>query len=192
MTDAERQRQFEKEVLVHLDALYRTAHRLTGHREEAEELVQETFLRAYRAFDRYELGTNARAWAFRILRNTFLNQVERRKREAGTVPLDDVEPVLGAEDPDLGLAAERYEDLLGRVLEDDVKDALVALPEAYRTVVVLSDMEGLAYKEIAEIVEIPIGTVMSRLFRGRRALRRDLVEAARRHGIGPGAAHPAV
>jgi len=191
MTDAERQRQFEKEVFVHLDALYRTAHRLTGHREEAEELVQETFLRAYRAFDRYELGTNARAWAFRILRNTFLNQVERRKREYGAVPLDDVEPVLGAEDPDLGLSPDTYEELLGRVLEDDVRDALMALPEAYRTVVVLADMEGLAYKEIAEIVDIPIGTVMSRLFRGRRTLRRDLVEAARRHGIGPGAARSA-
>ncbi len=191
MTDAERQRQFEKEVLVHLDALYRTAHRLTGHREEAEELVQETFLRAYRAFDRYEPGTNARAWAFRILRNTFLNQVERRKREYGAVPLDDVEPVLGAEDPDLGLSPDTYEELLGRVLEDDVRDALMALPEAYRTVVVLADMEGLAYKEIAEIVDIPIGTVMSRLFRGRRTLRRDLVEAARRHGIGPGAARSA-
>jgi len=182
---------FEKEALVHLDALYRTAHRLTGHREEAEELVQETYLKAYRAFDRYEPGTNARAWLFRILRNTFLNRYERKKREAGTVPLDDVEPVLGAEDPDLGLSPETYEDMLGRVLEDDVRDALMALPEAYRTVVVLADMEGLAYREIAEIVEIPVGTVMSRLFRGRRALRHDLVDAARRHGIDPGIAHKA-
>jgi len=191
MTDAERHRLFEKEALVHLDALYRTAHRLTGHREEAEELVQETYLKAFRAFDRYEPGTNARAWLFRILRNTFLNRYQRSKREAGAVPLDDVEPVLGAEDPDLGLKAETYEAMLGRVLEDDVRDALMALPEAYRTVVVLADMEGLAYREIAEIVDIPIGTVMSRLFRGRRALRRDLVEAAKRHGIDPGLARQA-
>jgi RNA polymerase sigma-70 factor, ECF subfamily len=188
MTDAERQRQFEKEALVHLEAIFRTAQRLTGHREEAEEIVQETFLKAYRAFDRYEPGTNARAWLFRILRNTFLNRYERKKREAGNVALDEMEPFLGAEDPDLGLSPESYDDLLGRVLEDDVRAALMALPEAYRTVVVLSDMEGLSYREIAEAVEIPIGTVMSRLFRGRRALRRDLVAAARRHGIDPGVA----
>lgn len=191
MSDAERHRLFEKEALVHLDALYRTARRLTGHREEAEELVQETFLKAYRAFDRYEPGTNARAWLFRILRNTFLNRYERRKREAGAVPLEAVEPVLGADDPDLGLSPDTYDGMLGRVLEDDVRNALMALPEAYRTVVVLADMEGLAYREIAEIVEIPVGTVMSRLFRGRRALRRDLVNAARRHGIDPGLARKA-
>jgi RNA polymerase sigma-70 factor, ECF subfamily len=179
---------FEKEALVHLDALYRTAYRLTGTPEDAEDLVQETYLKAYRAFHQFQPGTNARAWLYKILRNSFVNRYERGKREAGAVPLDDMEAVLGAPDPDLGCSPKDYDALLRRVLEDDVHAALLGLPEAYRTVVILADLEDLAYREIAEAVEVPIGTVMSRLFRGRRALRRRLTDAARRHGIDPGPA----
>jgi len=186
--DTNGQARFEKEALVHLDALYRTAYRLTGTREDAEDLVQETYLKAYRAFHQYTPGTNARAWLYRILRNSFVNRYERNKREAGTVPLEDMEAVLGAPDPDLGLTPRDYDAMLGRVLEDDVHAALSALPEAYRTVVILADLEDLAYREIADAMEVPIGTVMSRLHRGRRALRRHLTDAARRHGIDPGRA----
>lgn len=180
------QARFEKEALVHLDALYRTAYRLTGTPEDAEDLVQETYLKAYRAFHQYRPGTNARAWLYKILRNSFAGRYERGKREAGAIPLDDMEAVLGAPDPDLGYSPKDYDALLRRVLEDDVHTALAALPEAYRTVVVLADLEDLAYREIAEVLEAPIGTVMSRLHRGRRALRRHLTDAARRHGIDPG------
>jgi len=187
MPQPDRQAEFEKEALVHLDALYKTAHRLTGVREEAEELVQDTFLRAYRAFHQFERGTNIRAWLYRILRNTFYTRYEKQKRERGSIPLEDVEPFLGGEDPDLGLGADSYDALLGRVLEDDVKEALMALPETYRMAVILADLESLSYREIADITEVPIGTVMSRLFRGRQALRRQLGAAARRHGIDPGA-----
>lgn len=183
MADPDRQKAFEAEALVHLDALYRTAHRLTGRPEEAEELVQDTYLKAYRAFHQFQKGTNCRAWLYKILRNTLATRYEKRSREPAGVSLDDVEPFLGADDPDLGMNADTYERMLGRVLEDDVRDALLALPEPYRMVVILADLESLAYREIAEIVDVPIGTVMSRLFRGRRALRERLGEAARRHGI---------
>jgi RNA polymerase sigma-70 factor (ECF subfamily) len=188
MTGADRSKEFEEVALVHLDALYRTAHRLTGRPEEAEDLVQETFLKAFRSFHQFTPGTNCRAWLYKILRNTLATRHEKRGRDpVGGVPLDDVEPFLGAEDPDLGLAPETYEALLGRVLEDDVRDALMALPEAYRAVVILADLESLPYREIAEVMDVPIGTVMSRLFRGRRALRGQLLAAARRHGIAAGA-----
>jgi RNA polymerase sigma-70 factor (ECF subfamily) len=183
VTGADRREEFEEVALVHLDALYKTAHRLTGTREDAEELVQDTFLKAFRSFHQFTPGTNCRAWLYKILRNTFLNREETKKRRVGEVALDDVEAFLGAEDPDLGLKPETYERMLGRVLEDDVRDALMALPAPYRIVVILADLESLPYKEIAEVVEIPIGTVMSRLFRARRALRRQLTDAARRYGI---------
>lgn len=183
MTDADRGDAFEEVALVHLDALYKTAHRLTGSREEAEDVVQDTFLKAFRSFHQFTPGTNCRAWLYKILRNTFLNRVEAKKRQRGDVALDDLEPYLGADDPDLGLSAETYERMLGRVLEDDVNDALMALPAPYRMVVILADLESLPYREIAEIADIPIGTVMSRLFRARRALRGQLTAAARRHGI---------
>jgi RNA polymerase sigma-70 factor (ECF subfamily) len=186
MVEAGRQKEFEEVALVHLDALYRTAHRLTGRPEEAEELVQDTYLKAYRAFHQFQRGTNCRAWLYKILRNTLATRYEKHSREPAGVPLDELESVLGADDPDLGMRPDSYERMLGRVLEDDVKDALMALPEPYRMVVILADLESLSYKEIADIVEVPIGTVMSRLFRGRRALRGRLGAAARRHGIDVG------
>jgi len=186
--EIQKRKAFETEALPHMDALYRTAHRLTGRPEEAEDLVQETFLKAFRSFHQFTPGTNCRAWLYKILRNTLATRHEKRGRDpVGGVPLDDVEPFLGAEDPDLGLAPETYEALLGRVLEDDVRDALMALPEAYRAAVILADLESLPYREIAEVMDVPIGTVMSRLFRGRRALRGQLLAAARRHGIAAGA-----
>jgi RNA polymerase sigma-70 factor (ECF subfamily) len=182
--DPSRESEFESEALVHLDALYKTAHRLTGSPEEAEDVVQETFLRAYRFFHQFEKGTNCRAWLYKILRNTFVNRYEKKKRELGGVDLEVVEPFLGKEDEAIGMKPETYDDMLGRVLEDDVKAALMSLPDAYRMVVILADLESLSYKEIAEITEVPIGTVMSRLFRGRKALRNQLLAAAKRYGIG--------
>jgi len=182
--DPSREQEFEQEALVHLDALYKTAHRLTGSPEEAEEVVQETFLRAFRFFHQFEKGTNCRAWLYKILRNTFVNRYQKRKREPGGIDLETVEPFLGEEDKAIGMAPDAYDDMLGRVLEDDVKSALMGLPEAYRMVVILADLESLSYKEIAEVTEVPIGTVMSRLYRGRKALRDQLIDAASRYGIG--------
>jgi len=182
--DPSRQQEFEDVALVHLDALYKTAHRLTGSPEEAEELVQETFLRAFRFFHQFQEGTNCRAWLYKILRNTFVNRYEKQKRNPGGIDLDEVSPFIGEHDHNIGFQPDTYEQMLGRVLDDDVMAALMALPEPYRIVVILADLEALPYKEIAEIVAIPIGTVMSRLFRGRKAMRGQLMEAAKRYGIG--------
>ncbi|MDH5527053.1 MAG: sigma-70 family RNA polymerase sigma factor [Nitrospirota bacterium] len=177
--------EFETEALIHLDALYRTALRLTGRREEAEEVVQDTFLKAFRFWENYQQGTNCRAWLYRILHTTFATRYQKDKRRPPTVELDEQNAWLGPEDERLGMDADSWGELLSRAVEDDVLHALEALPVPYRMVVLLSDLEGMPYKEIAQVMEVPVGTVMSRLHRGRRALREQLAGAARRYGIGP-------
>ncbi|OGK99639.1 MAG: hypothetical protein A3E31_12935 [Candidatus Rokubacteria bacterium RIFCSPHIGHO2_12_FULL_73_22] len=179
----DRSREFEAVALVHLDALYRSALRLTQNRAEAEDVVQDTFLRAFRSFHRFNPGTNCRAWLFTILRNTFLNRVRGAGRE-----VHEGESAEGW-DALLERSAERRpgagnpeEELLQTALHGDVDRALRALPLAFREAVVLVDLEGLSYKEVAEIVGCPVGTVMSRLSRGRRLLRRALGDFAREHG----------
>jgi RNA polymerase sigma-70 factor (ECF subfamily) len=165
-------------ALVHLDALYRTALRLTHNRAEAEDLVQETSLRAFRSFHRFDPGTNCRAWLFTIMRNVFLNQVRHAGRE-----------VLDADMGMLDTAAESAtaarpahenpeEEFLQTVVHGDVDRALRGLPLAFREAIVLADLEGLSYKEVAEVVGCPIGTVMSR----RHLLRQALARLAREHG----------
>src|SRR3989338_3563417 len=171
-TRAGRSREFEEVALVHLDALYRSALRLTQNRAEAEDVVQETCLRAFRSFHRFNPGTNCRAWLFTILRNTFLNRVRGADREVHEGESAEGRP--GAGNPE--------EELLQTALHGDVDRALRALPLAFREAVVLVDLEGLSYKEVAEIVGCPVGTVMSRLSRGRRLLRRALGDFAREHG----------
>jgi len=167
-------------ALVHLDALYHVALRLTRNRAEAEDVVQEAFLRAFRSFDRFNPGTNCRAWLFTILRNVFLNRVRSQGREVleGEVgSLDQVEPTT---DTQVGRNPE--EQFLQTMLHGDVDRALAALPLAFREAVLLVDIEGLTYREVAEVLECPIGTVMSRLSRGRALLRRALGRFAREHG----------
>jgi RNA polymerase sigma-70 factor (ECF subfamily) len=172
---------FDDVALVHLDSLYRAALRLTRHRAEAEDVVQETFLRAFRAFGTFERGTNCRAWLFTILRNVFLTRARRQGREAL-----DVEAV-STEAPG-GLAAQwpaghdPEDEYLQTVLHGDVDRALRALPLPYREAVILADLEGLTYQEVAQALGCPVGTVMSRLSRGRARLRRALADFAREHG----------
>jgi RNA polymerase sigma-70 factor (ECF subfamily) len=172
---------FDDVALVHLDSLYHAALRLTRHRMEAEDVVQETFLRAFRAFDTFERGTNCRAWLFTILRNVFLNRARRAGREVLDVDTTSMEAPGGAaaawpagHDPE--------EEYLHTVLHGDVDRALRALPLAYREAVILADLEGLTYKEVAQALGCPVGTVMSRLSRGRARLRRALADFARQHG----------
>jgi RNA polymerase sigma-70 factor, ECF subfamily len=175
-------REFEEVALVHLDVLYRTALRLTHHRADAEDLVQETCLRAYRSFDRFNPGTNCRAWLLAILRNAFLNRVRRAGREL----LDDEATPWEATESafaDRGMAESNpEEEFFQTVLHGDVDRALAALPLPFREAVALTDLEGLSYKEVAEVLGCPIGTVMSRLARGRALLRRSLRRFAREHG----------
>jgi RNA polymerase sigma-70 factor (ECF subfamily) len=182
--DSARRARFEAEALPHLDALFRTALRLTRNRGDAEDLVQETFFKAYRAFDRYTPGTNCKAWLYKILTNTGINVAVRRARRPAEVDFDAVEPLLAQAEP-RGLAVPTQGELaaFADLLDDEVKQALEAVPEPFRIVFILSVVEGFTYQEIADILAIPIGTVMSRLFRARKALQASLQDYARQHGL---------
>jgi RNA polymerase sigma-70 factor (ECF subfamily) len=175
--------EFEKTALVHLNALYGTALRLTRSRAEAEDVVQETYLRAFRSFRRFNPGTNCRAWLFTILRNVFLNRVRARGREAAELdpPILDSLEAESVTAPPHGVGSPE-EAFFQTVLHGDIDRALKALPLAFREVVILADLEGLTYKEIADVLGCPVGTVMSRLSRGRSLLRRSLSAFAREHG----------
>ena len=177
---------FEAQALGHLDALYRTALRMTRSEADAEDLVQETYIRAFRFRDQFTMGTNMKAWLFRILTNTFINSYRRKASRPETTELDDVDEFSLYRHMTDGTTASASPDpeaaLLDRTVDTEVTDALGELPEKFRTVVLL-DVEGFSYKEIAEILSIPIGTVMSRLHRGRKFLQKRLYEHAREHGI---------
>jgi RNA polymerase sigma-70 factor, ECF subfamily len=177
----DRSREFEEVALVHLDVLYRTALRLTHHRAEAEDLVQDTCLRAYRSFDRFNPGTNCRAWLLAILRNAFLNRLRRDAREVLEAEATSWETEVSAF-TDAGPVKSPEEELLQTVLHGDLDRALGALPLPFREAVMLVDLEGLSYKEVAQVLACPIGTVMSRLSRGRALLRESLGRLARDHG----------
>ena len=177
----DRAREFERVALVHLNALYRSALRLTHNRADAEDIVQEACLRAFKSFDRFNPGTNCRAWLFTILRNTFLNRV----RDAGREVLEGDSAVWESVSESIvetGVGESPEEEFFQTVLHGDVDRALRSLPLVFREAVVLADLEGLSYKEVAEVVGCPMGTVMSRLSRGRRLLREALGRFAREHG----------
>jgi RNA polymerase sigma-70 factor (ECF subfamily) len=166
--------------LVHLDSLYHVALRLTRNRAEAEDVVQEAFLRAFRSFHRFNPGTNCRAWLFTILRNVFLNRVRTQGREVLEAEMGGLDNVELAGEPDVDRNPE--EQFLQTMLHGDVDRALTALPLPFREAVMLVDIEGLTYREVADVLSCPIGTVMSRLSRGRALLRRALARFAREHG----------
>ena len=173
---------FSRDAMVHMDALYSAALRMTRNAADAEDLVQETYLRAYRGYERFEAGTNLRAWLYRILTNTFINSYRAKQRRPQESDLADVEDLYlyrrlgGVETSTLGRSAE--DQLMDLLSESEVKDAIEALPDKFRLPGLLADIEGFSYKEIAEIVDVPIGTVMSRLHRGRKALQKSLWEFA--------------
>jgi len=180
-----KQAEFEAVVLEHFHTLYSTALRLTRNPSEAQDLVQETLLKAYRFFDRFEPGTNVKAWLFTILRNTYINTYRKTVRQQEQVDFERIEPFYAdtANDPEWEWTdQEALEAMLRYLVQDDVKRALEALPEVYRIVVLLADLAELPYKDIAVIIGCPEGTVMSRLFRGRRLLRKSLQEFARKSG----------
>jgi RNA polymerase sigma-70 factor (ECF subfamily) len=183
-SEGARRHRFEAEALPHLDALFGTALRMTRNRSDAEDLVQDTYLKAYRAFDQYHPGTNCKAWLFRILVNTGINVWARRARRPTEVDYEAVEPALAAVEAE-ALEAPTHGELaaFADLLDDELRTALEAVPEAFRIVLLLSVIEGFQYKEIAQILDIPIGTVMSRLFRARKQLRESLRGYALRRGL---------
>ncbi len=166
---------FEQEALAHLDTLYRAALRFTGDPSRAEDLVQDTMLRAFRAWTSYRAGSNARAWLLTILRNTFINDYRRSRREPVAMDLDIAESLAL---PDPARDSDPEGDFFSRIVDQKVLDAVDHLPVEFREVLVLSDMEGLAYADIAAMLDIPVGTVKSRLFRARRQLQRVLYDHA--------------
>lgn len=173
--DADRRAAFEKEALVHLDALYRVALRLTGNASDADDLVQETMLKAYRSWEQYQPGTNAKGWLLTILRNSFINEYRRRTRHPETVDVDTIEPFAVFQDIQEDDPQGAFFD---KIVDDEVLRAIDGLPEAFRETVVLSDVEGMSYQEIGKILGIPVGTVKSRLFRARQMLQGKLYDYA--------------
>ena len=181
------QAEFESMAMPFMDQLYSHALRLTKNSSDAEDLVQETYLKGYRAFSSFKEGTNLRAWLFRILTNSFINNYRKKQRGFEEEDFDEIDDMyllrrLGSiQNNTLGMSAEDM--LFERLTEDEIKDAVEALPTQYREVVLLADVQGFSYKEIAEILEIPNGTVMSRLHRGRTKLQKALLEFASKRGL---------
>ena len=173
----------------HMPSLYTAALRMTRNPSEAEDLVQETYLKAYRAFDSFQEGTNLKAWLYKIQTNTFINAYRARRRRPEQTELDDVEDLYlyrrlgGLEAATAGRSAE--EQVMDLFTDAEVKSALDSLPEQFRIAVLLADVEGFSYKEIADILDVPIGTVMSRIHRGRRALQKKLWDYAEEHNLRP-------
>src|SRR3979411_2044865 len=186
------QAKFADLAMEHMGSLYTAALRMTRSPADAEDLVQETYLKAYRAFGSFQEGTNLKAWLYKILTNTYINSYRAKKRRPEQTDLDDVEDLYlyrrlgGLEAAAAGRSAE--EEGLEHFTEGDVKAAIEALPEQFRMAVLLADVEGFSYKEIAEILDVPIGTVMSRLHRGRKQLQQRLWDLAEERGLVPRAA----
>jgi RNA polymerase sigma-70 factor (ECF subfamily) len=177
--------EFEGLALRHLDALYGAAIRLTRNERDAEDLVQDSLLRAYRFFNRFERGTNIKAWLFKILTNTFINRYRRSNKERTLVDGPEQEAVQGQlisrDTSDAAADPERW--YFDRVLSEDVLKAVDALPLDFRMVVILADLQEFSYREIADVLDVPVGTVMSRLFRGRRLLQKALAGHALESGF---------
>jgi RNA polymerase sigma-70 factor (ECF subfamily) len=183
------QAHFAEQAMEHMPSLYTAALRMTRNPSDAEDLVQETYLRAYRGYGGFTEGTNLKAWLYRILTNTFINRYRAKKRRPEETDFDDVEDFYlyrrlgGLEEARMGRSAE--DELMDLFPEQEVKEAVESLPENFRLAVLLADVEGFSYKEIAEILDIPIGTVMSRLHRGRKALQKRLYDFAAERGLAP-------
>lgn len=188
--DIIRRREFEENAMAYVDSLYNMALRLVFNKEEAEDLVQETYLKAYRFFNTFQKGTNIKAWLFKILRNTFINKYRKTVSTPGESFFEDIESVQASvpyeEETKSGESVDtlekKYNDL-GSLVDDEVKNALDSLPVEYREAILLSDVEELSYKDISEITNVPIGTVKSRLNRGRGLLQKSLLAYAKDRGF---------
>ena len=181
--DIEKRKTFEREALPHMDALYRTALRMTKNENDAEDLVQEAFAKAYRFWDKFEPGSNCRAWLFKIMTNIFINEYRSKSRAPVSVNVDDIDDnFLYGQLAQNGSEDNPERQFFAKIFDDDVKKAIEELPDDFRMVVILSFLEGFSYQEIAEIADLQLGTVKSRLHRGRKLLQKKLFEYAVRNG----------
>ena len=182
---AERRRLFQEQALPFMDQLYGAAMRMTRNPADASDLVQETFVKAFAAFAQFEQGTNLKAWLYRILTNTFINVYRKKQRDPYQGTIDEMEDwqLGGAESATSSSSRSAEAEAIDRMPASAVKDALQAIPEDFRLAVYFADVEGFAYQEIADIMKTPVGTVMSRLHRGRRLLRELLADYARERGM---------
>lgn len=184
---------FEQAALPYLDGLYNMAYRLTRNAADAEDLVQETYFKAYKHYDKFEAGTNLKAWLFRIMKNTFINGYRKKQNQPPQSAFSEIEGSFENQvDANAGLRIKNpEEEFLDNVLDEDVQQAIDALREDYRMVLILVDLEGFSYKEAASILEVPVGTVMSRLYRGRKLLEKGMLRYAREYGYLRDDAEPA-
>lgn len=179
------QANFERDAMQYAQQLYSAALRMTRNPADAEDIVQETYLKAYRAYNTFKEGTNLKAWLYRILTNTYINRYRKQQRRPSEVELGELQDLylfkrLGEES---GAEPSTEEAVLESMVDTDIKEALESLPESFRMPVLLADVEGFSYKEIAEILDVPIGTVMSRLHRGRKSLQKKLWSLADQRGL---------
>ncbi len=174
---------FEAEALPHMEALHRTALRMTKNENDAEDLVQETYVKAYRFWNRFEPGSNCRAWLFKIMTNIFINEYRSKSRSPVSVNVDELDDNFLYGQLAAGSASENPEQqFFSKIFDDDVKKAVEDLPDDFRLVVVLSFLEGFSYQEIADIMDLQLGTVKSRLHRGRKLLQKELLDYAVKNG----------
>lgn len=173
---------FEEELLPHADALYNFAYHLTYNEADANDLVQETYMKAFRFINSFDAGTNAKAWLFKILKNGFINEYRKKKKEPNKVDYEDAVAFQDGDDDNSVAVFDLREDIFDDMLGDEITVALDKLPDDFKTVILLCDMEGFSYEEIAKIIDIPIGTVRSRLHRARNMLKESLKEYAAKMG----------
>ena len=174
---------FEKEALPHMNSVYHFALKMTGAEDDADDLVQETYLKAFRFFDKFEKGTNCKAWLFRILKNSFINDYRRQIKEPNRVDYDDVQNFYETIKADEVESVHYEQDAFSNLLNDEISKALSDLPEDFRTVIILSDIEGFTYEEISDFIDVPVGTVRSRLHRARKMLYTQLYDYAKDQGF---------
>lgn len=183
--EVQKQEDFEDEIIPHLDAMYNFALRLTSDPNDAEDLVQDTIVKAFRFFSSYEKGTNAKAWLFRILKNSYINNYRKKSKQPNQVDYDEVSSFYETIRADRTDTSDLEDRMFRELIDDDISNALEELPEDFRTVVLLCDVEGFTYEEIANMLDVPIGTIRSRLHRGRNLLKAQLMEYAEKRGFQP-------
>lgn len=173
---------FDTEFMIHVDSMYNFAYRLTFDEDDAKDLVQDTYLKAFRFINSFERGTNAKAWLFRILKNSFINEFRKKSKQPAKVDYNEVESYYNSDEAGENITTDLRVETVQHMIGDEITGALNALPVDFRTVIILSDLEGFTYEEMSKILDIPIGTVRSRLHRARNMLREKLISYAKEMG----------